>query len=42
MKLETLDDIKDLITSDTETEKIEFKGDYRTVGTRYGDTLCLS
>ena len=26
MKLETLDDIKDLITSDTETEKIEFKG----------------
>ena len=25
MKLETLDDIKDLIASDTETDKIEFK-----------------
>ena len=41
MKLETLDDIKDLITSDTETEKIEFKG---TTGQleRGLETLCLS
>ena len=39
MKLETLDDIKDLITSDTETEKIEFKG---TTGQleRGMETLC--
>lgn len=39
MKLETLDDIKNLITSDTETDKIEFK---KTTGQleRGMETLC--
>lgn len=39
MELETLDDIKNLITSDTETDKIEFK---KTTGQleRSMETLC--
>lgn len=39
MKLETLDDIKNLITSDTETDNIEFK---KTTGQleRGMETLC--
>ena len=42
MKLETLDDIKNLITSDTETDKIEFKKTTGQLERGMGNAVRLS